>query len=67
MKIIDRLKRALQRLKGIKEPVPTPEQMEVIKAYGLKIRFEPLCFRLRCPFREEARKEADSHKTSRGT
>lgn len=57
----------LQKLKGIKEPALTPEEMEVIKFYRMKILFEPPCFRLCCPFRKEARKEADSRRPSKGT
>lgn len=67
MKTIDRLKRMFQRLKGIKEPIPTPEEMEIIKAYRMKVLFEPPCFRLRCPFRKEAQKGADSHKMCKDT
>ena len=61
------IKKVLKRLKGIKEPVPTPEEMEIIEAYRMEILFEPPCFRLRCPFRKEARKGADSHTTCKGT
>lgn len=65
--MIETIRKALQKLKGIKKPVPTPEEMEVIKAYRMKILFEPPCFRLCCPFRKEARKEADSRKTGKDT